>query len=765
MRQIFVSEYFYSITATAHIVTIYDRDLAELPTPAPETIVLEAPGYTLNYNANISDVITAGIIESSANIMIRNTDHELDQFLKTLSSAAENRFVIEIARDYQVIWRGVLLQDFSSIEDSPVTAVTLQATDGLGLLKTTDMDVSGGNSGILLYNIIEGLKLIGTQEMFADTHDPFIRVRTDWYCYNMQAGKEPLEITKTREDLWYSYDQRLNWEGKPYVDIERVDFYTYIDLVLRHFNAILVNRGKWYITQRDILSDNNTITYHTFTKGFNQTGVSPETEDTYKEIDQSDRYRADGTFNYLPALKAVERTDLIAGNLIPTGTVLGGTTVTAPLTTGTDNYLVINVNIGQKFDVSVFGTDPYKIQVIYSLEVEVDGYYLYFDGATNKHDWTLTPSVVWLPCYMRLMSAVGTSPPWDSVAYVKQIKTEDLPADGEVTITLDFLQFTAEVPVGATSPVPTPVPPGGIPVLQTIPSQDNLELYYVQGGQDIVVNVKFIADNPVDEYSLVHTMEDAKFGSSGQLSKATARIYDGANWQPCVGLYRYWEKGESTTPKDLYLAELLVNETLSQQSEVLLTFSGDVHDRYDFITPLQLLQFDITYEKPVGAPDVVTYRFAANMVTYQPDLEKWSGDWVQIYRQEIRNARNIEGDEMAFPDTTQSLMGLAGKSYQDIVAYIDRVTQYEFYVDPDSGTITTRDSNIFTGTGYTQTTEVEMKQVAPGESHTPEAGNITFFVGDDLSLKGQLPDTTIIDFTSGLTTEAVKALKIAMIGL
>ena len=636
MRKIFTST-FYGFKGIEHKVYIWDRELVAGGTPV--TMILESPGYTIDWNAGITDVVKGGIIESSASIYIRNKSNILDSFLNTLSTSNENRFLVEIYRGDSPsipIWRGIILQDFGAVEDSPYGAIQLTATDGLSILDSVDVpDITLYENKTILQYIIEGLNEIPTEELITASGN-FVRVKTDWFTAAMPAGKDPLDLCVVLNSeggsLWNTKKTREGYNGS---EVKETDFLSYkemINQVLIHFNAVLLmSRGVWYILQRDELTAAN-IQFYGFKKDGTDDGLLTA-EPTHKTVlPASEVYRAEGQFNYLPGLKKVKVTYLSNfenadgfSSLIPSSFTLMDTYTTAPLLTGTGNKLRIGIGFKETFQLSISMTS-FKAYMQYSLDVRMGAYYLEAYGATYR--WTLTPSVVLINSSIVITPTSGMEV--EATTIFDEI-TEDIPVDDEVIITLTRSGWVSIYSIDPNMPLSYVLPSWATPAeIENYTPQTFL--LFIFNNDAPVAYVEFEAENAVTEYSLEHVLEDNLFGSAGVgTSNGLFIIWDGSGWvYSLTPPTKMWGKGYASA-KTQYFNELLVNEVLSNQAKTLVMFSGIIIDRTltDLLLPSQAIE--LIYKGN-------TYRLYQNKVTYNPEEESWEGDWIEISRTPIVNA-------------------------------------------------------------------------------------------------------------------------------
>ena len=113
----------------AHVISIYDMEGTSHIIPVP-TATLNSPGYSLNWNAGVSDISKGGLIPSECSFSIQNTDGILDDLLSGLQ-VNEYRYTIKVHRATELYWTGVLLQDFGMDLDLPEGTISFTAVDGL----------------------------------------------------------------------------------------------------------------------------------------------------------------------------------------------------------------------------------------------------------------------------------------------------------------------------------------------------------------------------------------------------------------------------------------------------------------------------------------------------------------------------------------------------------------------------------------------------------------------------------------------------------
>lgn len=661
MEAIFYS-CFYGITNKKHEITIYDR--ISVNPSNPQNIILENPGYELSYDSGISDIVQYGICSSSVSLTIRNLSNFLDSFLASLQ-ITENRYLIEIKINDEAFWRGVLLSEFSNVEDAAYSGVTLEAVDGLKLLtkKVEIIDINVKHS--FLDYIIKALSLIPTSELFNET-DSFVKVRSDWYNYLMDSTLKGdalglISCADTANSfLWQTKTRRTGWNGEIVYKIEAVTYFEMLQKILNPFMLVLaMNNGKWYIAQRDLFENNSSINYFQYTKTLEcikDISGNPilATETTYLEVSKIKKvYRSKGEFTYLPGLKQAETTFLSAFNgnssMISenelNAMLNGGLTYVSPkLYKDPGNLLSLHLDFTDYYEPS---NANYIWNAIVEFHVEIK---LIGDSGTVYYIRRGSPGpnpTAWGPLF-HWNTGIGDAPfmpglpmgtivhHWDFTGpvtyqhlrqeYSISLDTPILPEDGVVEIKFfrDSPQIVSYLPLNPPPGFPIPTQWGYTGAAMGSAGANYLK--YIVDNQTPANEVFFKAENDNSDFTLVNTLDDTIFDTIGTSQHSTMEIWDGFVWSiPIFSIFKYWRKG-NTGSFDQFFGQLLVNETLSNQENSLLVFNGDIYIKNSNDTLNLFKVIELNYKQNY-------YRLWANKVTYTANDEKWNGDWFTIRRQ------------------------------------------------------------------------------------------------------------------------------------
>jgi len=602
------------IKGQTHKVTIYDRE--DSGSSDAEIITLRSPGYTIDFNANIGNVIKGGFIQSECVLYTKNENANLSAFRKTLQNSKDSRYLIDIQVDDKTKWRGILLPDFSAFKDENNEDLTFTATDGLGLLKDVDYV---GNTSLLLY-VTNALKSIPTAELYS-TGDNFLHIKTDWYDTNVVAGYEPFHMYREKNnEIWIEKNEITLYNGKTRTDIVKQSYYQVLEVILNNFNCFLIQQnGKWYLTQRRLFKLGTSITYKCYTKNGALCATTTSTETTWVNITEDNLHRAGVTFEHLIGLEKVKVNYLTknARSLLPKDVDYDTQYTTRELQTGTGNRLLITIDIkdrGAYYADLVINVRPY-----WELKIIVNGTHSLkgdnIQGYNNGGGWISgTAGIYTLYGGARELDGRG----WYDLFFNKIIATPELPANGEVTIEIEEAQTTINQPN------------------LTISSElGNLDVEYIVNDEVIPNYIKFEAENNTVDFTKEIQLKDSILGSSAQ-SGGLIQVYDGADWIDSSG---WGITGESNVQE---LNELLVNEILSGHKRTLLVMNGNIHVRdSSFHLPITVLKF--TY-------DSVIHFFQINNVIYNAQNNSYSGSWVELISDSIRNAQLTKFSERTDTD-------------------------------------------------------------------------------------------------------------------
>lgn len=600
---------FQGLTGVNHKIQIYDKDAAD--TGSATELINEAPGYKLSYDNGISDVIKFGYNTGELEFYVQNESGVLNDFLDSLVSNDENKYLVKLSIDtgggYADKFYGVLIQDFGEIADDYNQSITFTAVDGLSFMKNVDYDQQ---SNFLEY-ITFGLTEIPTSEFYGST-DKFIFANTQWITDDITVGgatEHLARINVSDSEVWKKIKTQEGYNGEEITIEENSSYYEVIEHIITRFRAVLMFAdGVWFLFQPDLYDSG---TFRSFTK----TGTEKATETVTRSviIDKSNHLASGFNFSDLPALGEVSCNYLTKndGSLVPTDFNFAQTYETPQLTAGSNNFLKIVIRV----DKTMYPLVPGNGYFTYNLQVKIGSYYLQ-DG----YSWTTSSNQIQLNSEaFSGPNPGGMGDPSGNLKVV--IFTQDIPTTDIAEITL------TDTGVVTMS--------GGI-FNNATPSYKSWNITYSINNHAPLDYVSFLATN--SGYNLKYELEDSVFGSTGWLSNGLLEVFTGSIWETTVN--RLWNI-EGNVP-DQYFNELLVNETLSAQSKYKKLGSGKVLTRgSSFIESYQVVRVEFNGSN---------YYLFPNKISYNPTLNEWSGDWVELSRVEVRLSNDGENVGNGFPD-------------------------------------------------------------------------------------------------------------------
>lgn len=651
---------FRTLKGILYVVIIYDRDddTGEL-----FDVLLADNGFELDVNANWTDVVKGGFIETSVSLRLVSQGSQgfqnLVNFTKQLAQSPEGRYLIEIKsktplqHTYQPYWRGLLLQDFIPVEDSSKISISITAVDGLSLMKKYKVSTTN-NTNPLLFYILDGLQYIPTFELWNPVMDnKFLHIRTDWYSGQMiwEPGatlpKEPLSQALFRgNSVWVKQTEVKGYNGIVLKKKEPMTYYEVIQHVLERFNAVLLMReGAWYLYQLDLVElGEQDILFQTYRArpwfvGSNWQGFPPIIQKRiYAFVPGNQdtswkRWRGGCEFNRIPALKKVSVT-YAGGNLedgfdsiVPAGFIPGQTYTTIPITGGAGNYLHVRISFKEYFVVNYPGaTLPQKPMIAYikyRVKIKQGDHMLFASGNWVLGNTTGFQLVSSTHIKNEYDEAVGLYVLKDWVDVYFDLLTQPLPltfTELEVRIEREGVVLYDPEEVGFSVNINDH--------FNFTPDLQNHFILYIVNNETPVSSITFEATNSEERFWNEYELQPSLFGTAPvvQNNVFTSTYYGGA------GVIEKWRKGWGSTDV-YYFNELLVREMLKLQSKNLLFMKGNIYDRNSEEVTAAWNGVSINFDPNTFFDN---YILLPNKVTYFARREELQGDWIEVKSIELK---------------------------------------------------------------------------------------------------------------------------------
>lgn len=198
---------FTSIAGIDYCVEIHEADYAGAVTE------FKCNNFELTYEGESQERFNPILASRMRLNYLVQSQAEEDGFLTDLITSDEDRFTVEIYRDAQLRWRGLVLQDVVQFEDMSFPYYfTLTATDGIGRLRSLDYrplpQDGAAYSGrqTILEHIYNALREVPTNRLFAQTHD-YLHASVSWEFAGQPTGESFLEATRLDHAVFTKTDK------------------------------------------------------------------------------------------------------------------------------------------------------------------------------------------------------------------------------------------------------------------------------------------------------------------------------------------------------------------------------------------------------------------------------------------------------------------------------------------------------------------------------------------------------------------------------
>lgn len=597
-------------------------------------VYCDGNGFQLTHDGEV-DALYSPIIGSSVTFNLYNQDFAFDTLLSDILTQQDKRFYVKIYRSkyeagddlegwynttkvvqdgmvmfatpyeektkyYDFFWAGYIVQDLiEESDESKPRLVSFRAADGISILSTIDYEFGLANSKKTIKEIlVDVLNTAGIASMFEGTDILLTNVTNAWaqeHTYN--TANDPMTLTRFDLKAFTEYADDGTRTFTNALEVIREMCLTfgarfYFDTAFR-FEQIGL-RDKASIREFNYLPDGTL-----YTSGLVDLDVA---------VDQSNIYRSQGTFRYLPAVKKVSLTQqkVSSANIIGRAVTFPSDEIDVGVIPSVDNGRVIlemQTKIQTYISNALQGTATPLFGVTIRLEPS--------DGSANQYwknsiivnslvfgpgSWSTTSNTFKFAGNMisRDVSAKTTT--------TQTISTGPLPKDGEIFIDIDFLGFYdfGLDPTFISSP-------NSYAWSVTL----NTAKYENDNNPSNVVESTFSASNTSTSIGSTINIDlgQTRLGD-GAGAVGSLYAYNGTTWVPSTG----WRFGNSGTYVDV--ANLSVSEILALQSTVAKRFEGTTINGHNF---KNRLVFDSAFWIQMRG-------------TYNANMDEYQGEWFKIAR-------------------------------------------------------------------------------------------------------------------------------------
>ena len=599
-------------------------------------VYCDGNGFQLTHDGE-TDELFSPIIGSSVMFNLYNQDSAFDTFLGDILTQQDKRFYVKIYRSkyeagddldafynttkvvedgmvmwaspyeektkyYDIFWAGFIVQDLiEEADESKPRLVSFKAADGISLLSTIDYEFGLATTNKTIKEIIvEILNDAGIGAMFTGT-DILLTTASNWWAneHTYNAANDPMSLTRFDLKAFTEYTPQ---DGRTYTNALEVirelclTFGTrfYFDTSFRFEQLDL--RDKASIREFNYLPDGTL-----YTSGLVDLDV---------DVDQSNIYRSQGTFRYLPAVKkvSVSLQKRAAANII-NGVVRYDSTFGDETDLGVipsqDNGRIL---LQMRSEVQTYISTPTSgvATPIFSVTIRLEP----SDGTANQYwrnslisgqtsfsagSWSTT-----LGTYKWAANNVSRQAS-STTATLHQMATGPLPKDGEVFLDITILG-TYDASGSSTSFFI-----GGNSYAWAVDLQS--ARYENDNNPASVVESLFSASNTSTSLGSNITIDlgQTRLGD-GPGAVGSLYAYNGSTWIATTG----WREGNSGSFVDI--ARLMTKNILGLQTAVVKRFEGTTIHGHNF---KNRLTFD-------------GFKWVQLRGTYNANTDEYNGEWFAI---------------------------------------------------------------------------------------------------------------------------------------
>ena len=290
-----------------YVVEVHDTEW----TGSSHSVSIGGDGFQINWDGE-TDEIYSPIIGSSASFSFydRGETH-MANFIALFKQYQEERFFVVIKKNTNVYWFGWIVQDLIEVEDiSNPTQYAFKAVDGISKMASKAYEYDGVTRTLTdhLFNIIND----NTPAQYLTQTDVLLRTISNYWSEEQTYSltTDPMSITRFPAKTFANY-----------TDIGTIEYSNGLEII-REMCLVLGARfyfddGQFRFEQFSQRAENELREFKYLMDG-SADGYDDVNVDY--DVDQSTRYRSQGTFRYLPAVNKIQLTDIKKANV----NIIGG---------------------------------------------------------------------------------------------------------------------------------------------------------------------------------------------------------------------------------------------------------------------------------------------------------------------------------------------------------------------------------------------------------------------------------------------------------
>ncbi|MGB0250673.1 MAG: hypothetical protein ACPGAG_01860 [Paracoccaceae bacterium] len=648
---------FRSSRGDFYLLEIWDAD----HTGDSTRVYCDGNGFTLSHDGE-TDAVFSPIIGSSVTFNLYNQDSAFDTFLADILDQQEKRFYLKIYRSkyeagddlnawynttkvvqdgmvmfatpyeektkyYDFFWAGFLVQDLiEQADESKPRLTSFKAADGISLLSTLDYEFPLASSNKSFKDIIiDILQDAEIDDLFTgDEH--ILTTIANWYAdeHTYSATTDPVANTRIDLKVFTEYTPQ---EGRTYTNALEV---------IRELCLIFGARFYFDTSFRfEQISerDNTNIREWRYLKD----GTQYETESLSLDVDvdQSNIYRSQGTFRYLPAVKRVSLVQQkksaanLIGGVVRYDSSFGDETDLGVIPSANNGRILLDMRAEIK---TIINTPTAGVATpVFAVTIRLEP----SDGTANQY---------WTNQLVSGQTSFGTGS-WGTTlgtykfagtnvsrqvsattATIHTMATGPLPKDGEVFLDITILGlYDAN---GSSTSFFT----GNNSYAFAVDLRS--ARYENDNNPASIVSSTFTATNSSQRLGSNITIDlgETRLGD-GAGAMGSLYAYTGSVWTPSTG----WRVGNSGSYVDI--AKLVTQNILGLQTKVVRRFEGTTIQGHNF---KDRLTFD-------------TFKWIQLRGEYNANTDEYNGEWFAIAKNTALadiTANPVDGSDLTGGDIT-----------------------------------------------------------------------------------------------------------------
>ena len=580
-----------------YVVEIYDTDWAG----SSNSVSIGPGGFQITWDGQ-TDEIYSPIIGSSLSFGLYDKgETHMANFIALFKQYQEERFYVVVTKNTNVYWFGWIMQDLIEVEDaSNPTLYKFQAVDGISKMASKPYEYDGVTRTITdhLYNIIKD----NTPSQYLTATDVLLRTVSNYWSEEQTYSltTDPLSITRFPAKTFANY-----------TDIGTIEYSNGLDII-RELCVVFgcrfyFDNGQFRFEQFSSRDENELREFKYLVNG---TADGYDDTPVDFDVDQSTRYRSQGTFRYLPAINKIQLTDIKKANV----NIIGGSVtydsgfgdeINVGLIPSADNGRIY-LEMVSRFETYIATPASGSAVPVYAVTIRLEP----SDGSANQYwsnalvsgvtsfgagSWSTT-----LGTYKWAANSVTRSQNTITTTAHTMV-TGPLPKDGEIFLDVTILGFYDASGSSTSFFIGGNSYDWAVTINKARFENDN--------SPASIASVIGYSTNPSTKVKSNLTLDLGSvrlYNGSGELG--SLYVYDGVNWVPSGG----WRVGNSGTFENT--SALVTSDLMQFHNQPIQRWEGTMIYNENFFS---LLRFD-------------SKEWIGMRATLNANMDELQGEWFYI---------------------------------------------------------------------------------------------------------------------------------------